>query len=295
MLFLDYDAFDGLRGKKHPWCTWTQWKNRYVVSEDYFGRPIRYDEDALMAIMKRYALVARLDDCYDMPDSEDIDVSVPLSAPASTYMHKLQRFEPRLTDDCTVDLTTGGSRYIKMYEITSGFVKRTSQDDSPLTFHTPRIDALEDIISGTDDKVVVFCHFTYSVGLVAELCRKYGETVTMDGKSASDSWLKFQDGTARYIVCQYQSGGVAIDLYASHTCVFYEPTMSTLLLDQAKARIRRKGQTKHCLYYLIITGEVDKRISDTVRSGVDVTSSMLEEWDKADREIEDRIKDVVGG
>lgn len=60
--------------------------------------------------------------------------------------------------------------------------------------------------------------------------------------------------------------------------------MSTLLLDQARARIRRKGQTKHCLYYHIIADEVDKRISETVRSGVDVTASMLEEWDQADRE-----------
>ncbi len=71
--------------------------------------------------------------------------------------------------------------------------------------------------------------------------------------------------------------------------------MSTLLLDQAKARIRRKGQTKHCLYYHIFTDEVDKRISDTVRSGMDVTTSMLEEWDKADREIEDSIKEANRG
>lgn len=45
-------------------------------------------------------------------------------------------------------------------------------------------------------------------------------------------WKDFQDGDARYIVCQYQSGGVGIDLFASHTMVFYEPTMSALLLEQ---------------------------------------------------------------
>ena len=84
-------------------------------------------------------------------------------------------------------------------------------------------------------------------------------------------------------MCQYQSGGVGIDLYASHTCVFYEPTMSSLLLDQAKARIRRRGQEKHCLYYHIVTDGIDRRISDTVRSGVDVTNGMLDEWDKEER------------
>lgn len=290
MLFLDHGAFEGMRGKKDPWCTWTQWKNRYITLEDYFGRPLQYDEDALMAVMKKYALVARLDDCYDMPDSEDIDVPLSLSAPASSYYRRLERFDPVLTDDCTVEINTAGSRYVKMYEITSGFVKRTSSDASPLTFPTARLDALESIIAGTDDKVVIFCHFTHSVDAAAELCRKYGETVTMDGRSPPDAWTAFQDGAAHYIVCQYQSGGVGIDLYASHTCVFYEPTMSSLLLDQARARIRRKGQTMHCLYYYLVSDGVDKRISDTVRSGVDVTMEMMEMWDRDDRQKMEKLR-----
>lgn len=243
-----------------------------------------------MAVMKRYALVARLDDCYDMPDSEDIDVPITMSAPASSYYRRLERFDPVLSDDCTVEINTAGSRYVKMYEITSGFVKRTSSDTSPLTFRTPRLDALESIITGTDDKVVIFCHFTHSVDVAAELCRKYGKTVTMDGRSPPDAWTDFQDGSARYIICQYQSGGVGIDLYASHTCVFYEPTMSSLLLDQARARIRRKGQTMHCLYYYLVSDGVDKRISDTVRSGVDVTIEMMVMWDHDDRQNMEKIQ-----
>lgn len=281
MLFLDYGAFDGMKGKKHPWCTWTQWKNRYVTSMDFFGKPTAYDEAALIAVMKRFALVARLDDCYDMPPSEDIDIPLELSGKAGRYYNKLASFDPALDTGLEVELTTGGSRYVKMYEITSGFVKRTSDDEDPAVFPTPRTDALETIIGGTDDKAVVFCHFIHSVEEAAEVCRAHGETVVMDGRSDKDAWIRFQDGPARYIVCQYQSGGVGIDLFASHTCIFYEPTMSSLLLEQARARIRRKGQTKRCLYYhLICPGLVDDRISGTVRSGADVTNAMLDEWDR---------------
>lgn len=61
--------------------------------------------------------------------------------------------------------------------------------------------------------------------------------------------------------------------------------MSSLLLDQARARIRRKGQDRHCLYYFLTTDGVDRRISDTVRSGVDVTNEMLDEWDRRQRGI----------
>lgn len=82
MLFLDYGAFDGMKGKKLPYCTWTQWRNRYITSEDYFGRPLQYDESALNNIMKRYALVARLDQCYDMPNYEEIDVPIDMNGTA---------------------------------------------------------------------------------------------------------------------------------------------------------------------------------------------------------------------
>lgn len=108
-------------------------------------------------------------------------------------------------------------------------------------------------MTATDDKVVVFCQFRESVVRVADMLSKHGRTVRMDGTSNGPVWKEFQDGDARYIVCQYQSGGVGIDLFASHTMVFYEPTMSALLLEQARARIRRKGQNDHQLYYYITT------------------------------------------
>ena len=63
--------------------------------------------------------------------------------------------------------------------------------------------------------------------------------------------------------------------------VFYEPTMSSLLLEQAKARIMRKGQNQKCIYYWISTkGTIEQRAMETVRNGVDVTREMLDQWAK---------------
>lgn len=279
MLFLDYDAF-GMHGTYTDWCSWTQWKKKYVTQENYFGAPTQYDEPALNEIMKKYALVVRLDDCYDIPSSQDIDIPVFLQGKGKEYYGKLAKQDPMLTPTLEVELNIAGSRYVKMYEITSGFIK-PSKDGEIVSFDTPRLPALRNIIEGTDDKVVVFCHFTHSVDECYRACSEYGKTVIMDGRSDKDAWVQFQDGDQKYIVCQYQSGGVGIDLYASHTCVFYEPTMSSLLLEQARQRIRRKGQNKRCLYYHITTsGCIDVRISDTVRSGVDVTNKLLDDWAK---------------
>ena len=71
-----------MRGKKIPYCTWSQWRARYITSEDYFGKPLEYDEPSLNKIMKRYALVARLDQCYDMPSYTETDIPIQMEGRA---------------------------------------------------------------------------------------------------------------------------------------------------------------------------------------------------------------------
>lgn len=184
-----------MHGKRTQFCTWTQWKKKYVLEEDFFGNPAKYDTVALNNLMKEYGLVARLDECYDMPSSSDIDVPVPLLPDQKKAYNKLIKYDTELDDGSFIDINTGGSRVMKLYEITSGFVKRNTDDEKPCTFKTARIDALESIITNTDDKVVIFCHFTYSVDLCVNLCSLFGKTVVYDGRTKDKNvWTEFQDG-----------------------------------------------------------------------------------------------------
>ena len=81
------------------------------------------------------------------------------------------------------------------------------------------------------------------------------------------------------IICQYQSGSVGLNLQRAHIMVMFEPCMSALLLEQATGRIYRKGQNKKCIYYYLVTpGSVERKVLDTVRSGMDVSNAMLNEW-----------------
>lgn len=110
--------------------------------------------------------------------------------------------------------------------------------------------------------------------------------MVFDGRSTRETWRDFQEGSARYLICQYQSGGVGIDLFASHTMVFYEPEWSSLLIEQAKARIRRKGQTKRCIYYWLSTkGTLEEDAIQSVRNGVTVTTQLLEMWAKRESRV----------
>ena len=257
---------------------WTQFCRRYVTSEDKWHKPASYDVEACRELMKQYGIVARLADCYDMPDYTDTLVPCML-------------MEPRVYEDMRKGILTkygiegmmkrnAGGQYIRMLQVCSGHLK--IDDANRMDLRTSKLDALKDILEGTDDKVVVFCNFRASIEQTARAVAKWGYScVVFDGQSKTETWREFQEGDAHVLICQYQAGGVGIDLFASATMVLYEPCLSSLLLEQTRARIMRKGQTRHCRYmYLTTIGTIEDKIWEKVRSGVDVTREMLDEWAK---------------
>lgn len=261
------------------WSSWTDFCKRYVLAFDVFRNPVKYREPELKKLMEDYGIVARLDMCYDMPESSEVVIPCELKEPQA-----YRRIRVGDTAAYGFEIRTGGGQYIKLLELVSGHVKMDENAQGikeVIKFKCDKQDALKTILTGTDDKVVVFCKFRESINDAYEVCNKMGETVVFDGRSHKETWREFQEGTARYLICQYQSGGVGIDLYASHTMVFYEPEWSSLLLEQAKARIRRKGQTKRCIYYWLSTkGTIEEDAIQSVRNGVTVTTDLLEMWAK---------------
>lgn len=272
------------------WASWADFCRRYVLAYDVFHNPVKYREPELRKLMEDYGIVARLDMCYDMPESSEIVIPCELKE-AQAY----RRIREGDTASYGFEIRTGGGQYIKLLELVSGHVKTDENAQGvkdTIRFKCDKPDALRTIVSGTDDKVVVFCKFRESIDDAYEVCAKFGETVIFDGRSHKDTWRDFQYGDARYLICQYQSGGVGLDLYASHTMVFYEPEWSSLLLEQAKARIRRKGQTQHCIYYWLSTkGTIEEDAISSVRNGVSVTTDLLEMWAKREMGTRTRTDD----
>ena len=86
---------------------------------------------------------------------------------------------------------------------------------------------------------------------------------------------------------QYASGSAGIDLYAADTCIFFEPTLSSNLNEQAKDRIHRIGQHRPCsYYYLIADGSIEADIYNALSNYADFGEALftkyLREYAKGD-------------
>ena len=259
----------------HPsrWKNYSEFKHEVVRTEDQYHNPRTYYTDTAEALKRQYGTVARLRECYDMPEYTDVDVPV--------HIGDSKVYRDMLMGNCEqygVSVSASGVVHNKAIQVCSGFVKT---DNGILDFKNNKLDALATIIQSREDKVVVFAQYTHSIDLIcAMLAKMKVKHYRFDGSVSEPVWQKFQKDDSRVIVVQYQRGGAGLDLFAANCMVLYE-VAPVQLLTQAKARIMRKGQTRNCTYYFIYCqGTIEERVMRSFRAGVDVSNEMLDQWAK---------------
>lgn len=160
------------------------------------------------------------------------------------------------------------TRALRLRTICSGYLD--TDGGKRVEYSCGKPAALRTILEGTEEKVVVYCNFTYSIQRVEALCDDMGLShVTLDGRQQDKGvWRQFQeDPGVRVFIGQYQSANAGIDLYASRTMVFYEPPLSSVLLEQSRDRIHRIGQSRACAYYFLLTdGSIERAIYSALKS-----------------------------
>lgn len=169
----------------------------------------------------------------------------------------------------------------KMRQLCSGFVIDDYGDTHELKCDKPKmLDELLDTFSG---KCVIFAEYKYSIDTIKKLLdKKKMSYYVLDGNQRNKSiWRDFQKDDTQCMVCQYRSGNSGIDLFKANNMVFYEPTQSSIVVQQAMDRIHRNGQKNICSYYWLITLDtVEEDIYNRVVNGLDFNTEALESFRK---------------
>ena len=133
-----------------------------------------------------------------------------------------------------------------------------------------------------DKKLVIFAEFKHSIATIEKLLQKLNISfITLDGAQKDKTiWRQFQtDKKIRIIVCQYQTANAGIDLFASDTIIYFEPTLRSVVLEQSRDRIHRKGQTRACSYiHLLTKGTVEVDIYRALANYADFGEKLFTEY-----------------
>ena len=270
----DYAKMYGQMLFLHPglWNNWGEFCGKYVEKRGYFKQIEKYREEPLKKLLDDNSISMRLEDCCDLPEITETWIPCPLVEKKIYYDMMYAR-----TEKYPLDFKAGGVQFTKMLQTCSGHLKT---DDGLWTLKTSKDQALTDILTGTDDSVVVFCTYTASVDRCYEVAKKAGRNpVIFDGRSTTATWKDFQDGTYDTIILQWQAGGAGLNLQISHTLVVYEPTFTSEKWEQGRDRIKRINQKHKMRYIYLYTPDTNEEfVYANVSCGITITDELIFGW-----------------
>lgn len=269
---------ESLDGKTYK-GSYQEFINRYCILNMYHKPSSYIHVNELQEIIDEHSYRVKKVNCLDLPDKLPDEI-IKVDLLEKTLYKKLATESALIDYDILAENPL--SRMIKLRQLASGHIKLDSGE--LIEVKNDKLSVIDELLDGfaDDKKVVFFCEFKYTIKKVSELLtKKKIKYIVLDGDQKDKTiWRKFQnDKSIRVIVCQYQTASAGIDLFASDTIVFVEPTLRSNTLEQARDRIHRTGQKNKCSYiHLLTRGTIEVDIYRALAGYSDFSEKLFTEY-----------------
>lgn len=254
-------------------------QDRYCILNMYHKPSSYIHVRELQDIINEYSYRVKKVDCLDLPEKLPDEI-IKVDCAEKALYKKLSTESAILEYEILAENPL--SRLVKLRQLCSGHIKLESGE--MLEVKNEKLSILQELIEGYEDdkKLVIFVEFKYSISQISALLRRLKiKHVVLDGEQKNKQiWRDFQsDKTIRVIVCQYQTASAGIDLFASDTIIYYEPTLRSNTLEQSRDRIHRTGQHRPCSYiHLLTKGTVETDIYRALAGYSDFSEKLFVEY-----------------
>lgn len=254
-------------------------QDRYCILNMYHKPSSYIHVNELQNIINQYSYRVKKVDCLDLPEKLPDEI-IKVDLGEKKLYKKLATESAILEYEILAENPL--SRLVKLRQLASGFL--VDNEGNLIELKCEKLSILQELIEGYDDdkKLVIFAEFKYSIKKISELLNKLKiKYVTLDGEQKNKTiWRDFQnDKSIRVIVCQYQTACAGIDLFASDTIIYYEPTLRSTTLEQSRDRIHRTGQNNKCSYiHLLTRGSVEVDIYRALAGYSDFSEKLFNEY-----------------
>lgn len=171
------------------------------------------------------------------------------------------------------------TRLLRLQQITCGYVPVDDGDPGIfLTPENPRLEALKEFCEDVNTSTIIWCRFTKDIDLITSFlgdrCVRYDGAV--DPRDRAEIRKRFQTGKVQFFVGNAAVGGEGVDLFNSHTAVYYSNSFKLLDREQSEARQHRKGQKNPVQYIdFVARNTVDEIIIESLRNKTDIASMVM--------------------
>lgn len=220
-------------------------------------------------------------ECLDLPDIVHQTRLVALSPQVIKYYKELKQQMLIEAAGEQVSAVNAAAKLSKLLQISGGAVYTDEKDVIEFDI-SPRLNALQEVLDETSNKVVVFVPYIHTIDVVVEYLNKEGITNevikgSVSPKARSEIIDRFQrEHDPRVLVIQPQSASHGITLTAADTIVFWSPVMSVETYLQCIGRIDRVGQQNKMTVVHLQGSEVEKRMYDMLQGKVDSHQQLVD-------------------
>lgn len=230
--------------------------------------------------MLQPAVRFRRDDCMELPETSYKTIKIPPSKQLrDTYDNMIKKLRLAFQEG-QVTAANEGVLFSKLLQISSGWVYTQNKGVVALD-NNARIQELLDIYEQSSGKVICFTNFKHSTVELYERVRKKVPCAVVHGgvakKFRDNIFGSFQNGNDKsMIIAHPQCMAHGLTLTSANTIVWFTPTTSLEIYEQANARITRPGQTKKSLIAHLTGTPIESKIYTRLRQKASVQGALLD-------------------
>lgn len=222
-----------------------------------------------------------LDDVVELPEVVERTVDIEMGPKQAKVYKQMEEQAFTMVSNKEITAMNAGAVLSKLLQISTGYVYDREGNTVALD-NGERLDALVDAVAATDRKVLVFVPFVHALdGIASRLIKEGIDVATVSGqtsKSERDQTFNIFQNTSgiRVIVAHPQCMAHGVTLTAADTIIWFAPTTSLEIFEQANARIRRVGQKHKQLILMFSTTKAERQMYARLRAKQKVQNLLLE-------------------
>jgi SNF2 family DNA or RNA helicase len=237
------------------------------------------------AVEKAYAALQpavryTLDDIIELPDLVERTLDIEMGVNQKKVYTHMKNSAYAAIASKEITAMNAGAVLQKLLQISTGWVYTRGGETVALD-NDNRLDALVDALESTERKVIVFVPFVHALqGITKRLQDEQIDVATISGATPKatrdDVFRAFQNSNRiRVLVAHPQCMAHGITLTAADTIIWFAPTASLEIFEQANARIRRVGQKHKQLILMLQATEVERKAYARLRAKQKVQNLLL--------------------
>ena len=142
-------------------------------------------------------------------------------------------------------------------------------------YNEHKLGQFKDLISSTDDRVIVFYNFNSELSKLIKICDTcHKETSQVCGNIKDIK--AYEEVNDSVTLVQYQAGSMGINFQKANKIIYFSPPLSCEHWMQSIKRIHRIGQKHPCFYYKMTTkNSVENQIYYSLEKGETYTNELF--------------------